>query len=217
MDFSDAITFGSVEDVIEALRSGGDPNMPDRLGRLPLRLAVNRGNLKIATLLIESGAYVDARDASGHSPLCQAVLKKSVDLINLLLDHGADFLCECGCGGLIAMATLVNAPEIVGKFASMGADINSYNPDGFTPLMLAAGNEANSAIPVLLAHGAQVGLRDRKGLTAHLHAALVGNVTAAELLIAAGASANEKDYEGKTAAMLASENGHPWKESAGGG
>jgi uncharacterized protein len=216
MELSDAVSFGSLQDVADSLRDGANPNVPNRLGYSALRLAINKGDAQMAKLLLDHGAEVRARDADGNSALCQAVVKRRQDLIILLVDHGADIHGECDCGGVIAVAALGNDLALVELFASMGADVNAYNRDGFTPLMLAAGNDANGVIKPLLSNGAQLELRDKNhGLTAYLHAALAGNLAAAQMLLEAGADPGAAGDDGKTAAELARENGHHWDTNSG--
>jgi len=221
MNVFDAVNFGTSDDLVVALRAGENPNRYDEHKLTPLHWAVNRSSnakqdIGKIRLLLEAGANPNAPNDTGSTPIVDAVTDGRMDLIELLRKYGASVRCESDCGSLIADAVLGRQLDLISFLVREGADINLISRDGFTPLMLAAGNGVANAIPILLAHGAKVDLRDSNhGLTAYLHAALVGDVAAARMLLEAGANANATDNDGKTAAMLATENGYRWDEFEG--
>ena len=55
----------------------------------PLIIAVIKGNIGIARLLIESGADVSFPDSQGRSPVDIAVNKNEIEIIKLLIESGA--------------------------------------------------------------------------------------------------------------------------------
>jgi ankyrin repeat protein len=214
----DAVSFGTLEDLAEALRAGGNPNAYDHHKLTPLHWAMSRfsnsnQNVEKIRLLLEAGANPNAIDATGNTPMVDAVTDGRMDLIELLRRFGASLKCESDCGSLIADAVLGRQLQLIPFLVREGVEINLISRDGFTPLMLAAGNGVADAIPVLLANGAKVDLRDSNhGLTAYLHAALVGDKAAGRMLIEAGADPSARTNDGKTATALATENGHDWSE-----
>jgi hypothetical protein len=56
--------------------SGGDPNIPDELGRTPLHLAAAAGAHRLARELLKAGANPAAQDAQGQSPAGVAKVRK---------------------------------------------------------------------------------------------------------------------------------------------
>jgi ankyrin repeat protein len=72
------------------LDHGADPNVrtwrPDG-GSTPLHLAVERGQIEIARILLEHGASVDAQDGLGNTPLDVVSGAQRDEIITLLLEH----------------------------------------------------------------------------------------------------------------------------------
>lgn len=56
----------------------------------PLHFAADRGQLEVATLLIQRGAQVNAQDIDGQTPLHYAALCEHEAMCRLLVAHGAD-------------------------------------------------------------------------------------------------------------------------------
>lgn len=216
MNVRDAVGFGTLQDLSEALRSGEDPNRYDEHQLTPLHWAMNRfsnskQDVSKIRLLLEAGADPNAPNKAGGTPIVDAVTDGRMDLIELLHKYGATLKCESDCGSLIADAVLGRQVQLIPFLVAEGADVNLISRDGFTPLMLAAGNGIVDAIPALLAAGAALEIRDSNhGLTAYLHAALVGDSAAARILAEAGANVRAVSNDGKTAELLAAENGHKW-------
>ncbi|XP_076324293.1 uncharacterized protein LOC143232576 isoform X2 [Tachypleus tridentatus] len=67
-----------------------DVNARDNAGYTPLHESCSRGNLEIASALVQYGADVSASAAGGIRPLHDAVENDHVEIVRLLLSHGAD-------------------------------------------------------------------------------------------------------------------------------
>ena len=122
-----------------------------------------------------------------------------------------------GCGPSISIHEAVQDGniEVVKQHLAAGTDVNgtdvhAMNPDGWTPLQLAAYEayrdyaEKNVIIKLLIAQGADVNAKTEEGDTP-LHFAAEGksfihsiNENIVEQFIDAGADVNAKDDEGKT-------------------
>jgi ankyrin repeat protein len=89
--------------------------------------------------------------------------------------------------------------------------VNQPNPEGFTPLGLAAFFGHADAVRVLLDHGATVDQVDRSRFAnTALDAAVAANhADVARILLAAGASANVRDAVRATPLHKAAQNGNP--------
>jgi ankyrin repeat protein len=85
-----------------------------------------------------------------------------------------------------------------------GADVNSRDKNGWTPLMYAASyaKPATEILQFLLAKGADVNARNKQGQTALMIAAAGRKGEAVKALLAKGADINAKDDDGSTALIL---------------
>lgn len=84
-------------------------NATGKSGRTPLFMVCEEGSLKLAKLLIEKGADVEAKDWFTWTPLQSAAAYGHAPIVELLLEHGADLehynsavvnaLSAAACGG----------------------------------------------------------------------------------------------------------------------
>ncbi len=76
----------------QLIKSGADPNRPDKLGLTPLHLAAQEGAVDAARMLVTYGADVDSQNSYGNTPLWVAVANYRGDgaMIEFLLQRGAD-------------------------------------------------------------------------------------------------------------------------------
>jgi ankyrin repeat protein len=86
-----AVAANDVNLVQALLRSGADVNVRDNHGLTPLFEAAWYGYEKVARLLLDDGANVNARgEFGGQTSLHFAARKGFQEVVRLLLDHGAD-------------------------------------------------------------------------------------------------------------------------------
>jgi hypothetical protein len=93
---------------------------------------------------------------------------------------------------------------------AVGADANGFEcqtPRCRTPLIAAAGAGQCEAAQLLLARGADVNKRMKRGQTALMFASYYGHTEAVKLLLASGADVNA-DFEGDTALSWAKRKDH---------
>jgi ankyrin repeat protein len=88
------------------------------------------------------------------------------------------------------------------------ADVNLSQPDGTTPLHLAAEREDAPLVQKLIAAGANVTAQNRYGVAPLSVAASTGNAAVVTALLAAGADPNTAVGQGETALMAAARTGH---------
>lgn len=85
-----AVVDGDIDGVKFFIKSSvSGINQKNLGGATALHLACRTGNLKIAELLIENGADVNAVDAEGWTPLMRASLMQNAEIVNLLLSKNA--------------------------------------------------------------------------------------------------------------------------------
>ncbi|MGA4841231.1 ankyrin repeat domain-containing protein [Streptomyces sp. G45] len=90
----EAIWEGDAARVGAALRTGADPNRPDRDGVTPLYEAAVNGRAEAARLLLAAGARPDTESdgmpGADGTPLCAAACWGHTGTVRALLAHGAD-------------------------------------------------------------------------------------------------------------------------------
>ena len=141
-----ALTNASQNESIEIVRlllaAGADVHAVDRYDWTALMHAVHnpfglsRGNrVRMARMLIDYGANVNATSSSGRTPLIIASEKDQLWAIDLLLDFGADKEL-CNSSGATALIEAVKAGHlrIVQKLLWRGANANARDDTGWTAL-----------------------------------------------------------------------------------
>ena len=89
-----------------------------------------------------------------------------------------------------------------------GADVNTRNDDGETPLILATENENLDVMRFLIRNGSDVNARKNDGKTPLIVASMIENADdVIMLLIESGADVNAKDNEGNTPITMTSSDG----------
>jgi ankyrin repeat protein len=142
---------------------------------------------------------IDARSRSGDSAILTAVYHRQKEIVNLLVARGATLsIFEACAAGELERVERTLTP----------ATINTYSPDGWTPLHLAAFFGHPKITELLLAQHADVAARSRNANgNTPLHAALAGNhKLVAGLLIGRGADVNAADAQGWRPLHLAAAN-----------
>ncbi len=182
----------------------------DNVGRTPLHIAAESGNVQAMTNLLSAGAEVNVQVRSdekrspewGNTPLHLAARDGRVEAVKLLLERGALVNARSDLGAT-ALHRAIAYPQIVQMLLEKGADPNIADVCGRTPLHWAAFDPASTSVPVLLEHRADPNVHDHDGETPLHRAAHAGNLAAIGQLIAKGAQANATDKFGTTPLHIA--------------
>jgi ankyrin repeat protein len=188
------------------LKSGSSPNTSlgwqgeDSRAETPMHMAITSGSIEIVKLLIAYKADLTVRDTYSRTPLHAAAEEGNAKIAKLLIGAGADvnarqlkFSLPCGSGEEhtpsqntpLHFAAACGNPETIKVLLAAGAKIDAVNVHGLTPLMstvkpplYTAVNEKSQLknVETLLAAGADVNMKDEKGLTALDHAEVQGVV-----------------------------------------
>jgi hypothetical protein len=101
---------GQLEMTRVLLEHGGDPQLANDMGQIPLAGAAFKGNTEMARLLIDHGADVNARMPDGKTALMFAAMFDRTEIIDLLLEYGADASIQSGDGSTaLNMAQAIEA------------------------------------------------------------------------------------------------------------
>ena len=87
-------------------------------------------------------------------------------------------------------------------------DLNAFNEDGFSALMISATNGNLKTTQHLISSGADVNLQNNDGQTALMFAAAAGHEEIVATLLASEANFNLQNNDGQTALMFAAASGH---------
>lgn len=156
-------------------------NHRDDDGGTPLQASVRKGNLQVTEALLHGKSNPNLTDAGGRSPLLWALASSDLDIVHVLVGNGAHVNTEDKDGKSLLLWLAGNIikhksrPDvcdqtIVGIVAALEAkaDPNTPDPNGLTPLMLAAKHDEPMLCTLFAAHGADlmaVDCNDRSALS----------------------------------------------------
>lgn len=145
---------GNVVVVRQLLQHDARLDVRDRLGRTPLHVALASGKIAAAEVLLDRGADDDLQ-----ALLFDLVRENAADrdTINLLAGRGVDFNAPDETGDPpLHIAIAADNLKLVKHLLMAGADVNSTNASGGTPLAVATANGSDpSLIALLRQYGAE--------------------------------------------------------------
>ena len=138
------------------IANGADINAVNTQQNTPLHEAINNKNDEVSELLIIKGADIHKQNIIGNSPLHIAAHKSRRAIAELLIDRGADLECKQTAQmtplNLVTLTT--NDYAMVKLLIEKGADVNTVNKNGATPLVNAAEIGSLDVIDLLLDNNA---------------------------------------------------------------
>lgn len=179
----DAARMGDLNKIKQLINEGGDVNAKaGHYGITPLYSAarsdasclgysctispgVKEGQVEIVELLIKHGAEVNAKLRDGSTALYAAAICNAVDVAQLLIDSGADLNHRSNQYTALEIASH-RGPDVAVLMIKKGARVNTF--DYYTkesPLHTAAKCGFQELVKALLQHGADVNVKDMRGLT----------------------------------------------------
>jgi ankyrin repeat protein len=192
-------------------------NAKDSGGNTPLHQAAAKGQVIVATFLLQNGADIEAKDLSGQTPLYHAAVEGHKSVVELLLQKGASVRSANWRGETpLHAAAGKGFRSIVELLLARGAEVNAKTTEGTTPLHMAVANGFKVVADLLLSHGA-----DANAVTAAVLdstnqtltgtplqiAARVGDAAMAAALLDRGADLNILSKNDQTALHLCSQKG----------
>ncbi|HWZ61907.1 MAG TPA: quinoprotein dehydrogenase-associated putative ABC transporter substrate-binding protein [Steroidobacteraceae bacterium] len=181
----------------------------DLQGETPLHHALIERSASMVAYLIAHGADVNQRDRDGWTPLMTAAYYDDGAEVKSLVAHGADANAHSSQNLTpLGIAVQYGKNDAAVALVEAGADPQrAVGEAGYTPLMLATGNGAETVARALIGKGADVNARNSGGVTALMIAAADGNAPMVELLMRAGANARVQTDRGDTALSIARARG----------
>jgi ankyrin repeat protein len=192
---AEAVAMGGLAAVEILLAAGADPGAPGRDGRSARRRALNAGVAETVELLGRAGDDPIERLLEAVLLGDSATAHQLLDLEPALVDH----LDAADLSALVAAAEHGNTPAVE-LALEVGFPIRARGDDGATALHAAAYAGSTETVRLLLAHGADLSVRDTRWQSQPLEWALVGSgevpdsapapdwVATVTLLLDAGAS-----------------------------
>ncbi|XP_027211623.1 ankyrin repeat domain-containing protein 65 isoform X4 [Penaeus vannamei] len=196
---------------------GCDINARDEIGYTALHLSAEHGYTDMMEVLLKNGAQVnfnippefddDFPTDAGDEPLRLALKHDHYDAAKLLLENGANPNAKYFFGSEINLINPLNI-QLVNLLLTYGADPNSRDRQGFTPLMKCCRlQQGLESVLLLISFGADVNARTegRHDYRSVLHyAVLSGSIPIVNLLLKQGAQVNfEAEYNKPTPLDLA--------------
>ncbi len=193
------------------LEAGADPNARNSRGETVLMTMTGSygGDCERAVMLIEHGARVDAKDNMGKTPLMHNVRRG--EIAEVILAVPQDLEARDATGRTALSWAAVQSSDYEGstlhQLLDRGAQVESVDDNGRTPLMHAFEDGHAQNVITLLLHGARA---DRGGWTPLMITAFDAYHFAARSLIEKGAAVNDTDFAGRTALHWAAKGfAHP--------
>jgi ankyrin repeat protein len=127
----------------------------------PLHNASRFGFLRVCSLLLNRGAFVNAKNNYGTTPLHNASHTCRADVCKLLLDHGANVNANDKYERTpLHYASEYGLIHVCKVLLDHGADVNAKTHSGNTPLHIASNDKYDDVCALLLDHGADIYAKD---------------------------------------------------------
>jgi ankyrin repeat protein len=171
----------------------------------PLSSISVRGNDKIAKVLLENGANIEATNIYGDNALQLAAYSGHLELVKLMLDKGATMIADNDGWTPLNSAAERGHVDVVRVLLEHHADMIADN-EGWTPLCSAANSGHLEVVKLLLEHGADMATNNF-GWTPINIAARHGHLETVRLLLEYGADMVACS-DGSTPLNSAADRGH---------
>ena len=121
-------------------------------------------------------------NTDGYSPIILAAYHSNFEVVKLLVEKEVPLNDSSKYGSPLMAATVKGSFEIVDFLLNNGADPNMVDANGTSALLYASLFQLNDIAKTLLAHEANMSLKDNRGNTAMDYAIMTKNQTLINLL-----------------------------------
>ncbi|KAI9024126.1 ankyrin repeat-containing domain protein [Hyaloraphidium curvatum] len=207
-----AATLGNAAMVDMLLAAGADPESRTAEGMTPLLLAAQGNHLPVCRLLVSKGADVEARGRDGRGAIHWFARQGDKEAVEWLVKEGKADTELRNKDGYTAVntAAALGDLEMVKLLADLGANLESRNNAGHTPLLsailLLPTKPGNLAVVEYLIKDtkANVNSEGEDGRTALHHACRLGELDITKMLVEDGAKVDSRNVAGFTPLNTAS-------------
>lgn len=186
---------GNIEICKLLLEKGADANIQPSWGANALIAATQYNHNEIVELLILNKAKYNLKDDLGYNALCYAVTYGFYEVAETLLYYGASHKMICNNTDPMMIAAFYGDTLMCEILLHYGADINSKDDKGFTPLMIAAQNDFPECVDYLIKKGANINDVNSENRNALSIAVINKNTDVEKILIDSGANVNQVDNQ----------------------
>uniref|UniRef100_A0A8C8VPM5 Ankyrin 1 n=1 Tax=Pelusios castaneus TaxID=367368 RepID=A0A8C8VPM5_9SAUR len=185
----------------------GISRTPDEL--TPLHCAARNGHMRIAEILLDHGAPIQAKTKNGLSPIHMAAQGDHLDCVKLLLQYNAE-IDDITLDHLtpLHVAAHCGHHRVAKLLLDQGAKPSARALNGFTPLHIACKKNHIRVMELLLKTGASIDAVTESGLTPLHVAAFMGHLSIVKILLQRGASPNVSNVKVETPLHVAARAGH---------
>ena len=201
-----AVMQNSVQSVQSVLDKHANPNLIDVHGWAAHHMAAVSNEfeaVEILQLLIHNGASVDGLTNKGNTALALAVLYDLIKTAEVLLLGKADpSMCGDHLWSPLHIAADKNYAKMAELLCRFGANVNSTNHQGYTPLVISVAKGSNGVARTLLKNNANPNIQSELNGWSALHfAAQEDNHAVGEMLCCS--ADNVRTHEGNTPLLIA--------------
>nr|AEL30802.1 transient receptor potential cation channel subfamily A member 1 [Carollia brevicauda] len=134
----------------------------------PLHMAVQSGDLEMIKMCLDNGAQLELMENGKCTALHFAATQGATEIVKLMITSysGTGDIVNSVDGNqetMLHRASLFDHHELAEYLISVGADINSTDSEGRSPLLLATASASWNTVNLLLSKGAQVDIKDHLG------------------------------------------------------